>query len=161
MTYDADSEHNQTTACATSSGCPTRDIGTSWLNASVFPPVARSSIGVRIGPGRTQFDRMPCCAYSTAADFVSEQTAALAAEYTEKPETAPAARTDALFTIAAAGDHDACTVLSKQLRRCETNSSTAASHDRHFARGIHSLPLFYFAIRRTIHQVLWSQVSLR
>ncbi|MFT4556456.1 MAG: hypothetical protein ACI92S_001801 [Planctomycetaceae bacterium] len=41
------------------------------------------------------------------------------------------------FFLAATGDHNARAESSKQPSRCETNSSTTASHDRHFSREIH------------------------
>src|SRR5262249_49617956 len=81
VTNDAASEHNQTTASATSSGVPTRPTGslatTRALHAGSLQ--ALSVIGVWIAPGQTQLTRIPCRAYSNAAVLVRPTTPCLLA----------------------------------------------------------------------------------
>ena len=67
---DASSEARNAKAAATSAGRTRRRIGTraNWpLRYSIiFGPTARSVMSVCVKPGLTQFERMPCCASSSA-----------------------------------------------------------------------------------------------
>ena len=75
VTYDAASEHNHTTASATSAAVPRRRMGFSErMNCSTSlpaPPVKRSAIAVSIRPGQTTLTRMLSCACSIAAVLVN------------------------------------------------------------------------------------------
>src|SRR5712691_12949748 len=81
VTNDAASEQSHTTASAISSGVPTRPIGSlammRALRSGLLKPL--SVMGVWITPGQTQLTRIPCCAYSNAAVFVSPTTPCLLA----------------------------------------------------------------------------------
>src|SRR5215475_3561428 len=81
VTKEAASEQSQTTASATSSEAPTRPMGSlarrRALSSGLRKP--RAIIGVWITPGQMQFTRIPCCAYSNAAVFVSPTTPCLLA----------------------------------------------------------------------------------
>src|SRR5215831_15375707 len=81
VTNEAASEQSHTTVSATSSGVPTRPMGSlaticAFCSGSLKPLAV---IGVWIYPGQTQLTRIPCCAYSNAAVFVSPTTPCLLA----------------------------------------------------------------------------------
>jgi hypothetical protein len=81
----ASSDARNATAPATSSGVPSRFIGTARLIASMIfapasPAVISSSNGVSVGPGQTAFAVTPCRATSRAIVFVNAMTAPLAPE---------------------------------------------------------------------------------
>src|SRR6266849_3675253 len=80
MTNDAASDASQTTASATSSGLPIRRTGKPAATALMSAMPEAIIIGVSIRPGDTALMRMRWDAYSSAADRVSETTAALDAE---------------------------------------------------------------------------------
>ena len=62
--------------------------------------ISSSSIGVAIGPGHSEFARMPCRAYSTAISRVIESTPPLLAVYAICAVAAPMIATnDATLTI--------------------------------------------------------------
>ena len=82
VTNEAASEHNQTTASATSSGLPSLPLGLRVIAPSSncgFASIPCCAIGVRMTPGQTQFTRIPCLAYCNAADLVSPTTPCLLA----------------------------------------------------------------------------------
>src|SRR5262249_25470231 len=92
VTKEAASEHNHTTATATSSGVPMRPTGawskiraSNWGSASM----PASTIGVRIQPGTTVLTRIPALAYSSAAAFGSQMTPCLLAIKDEPPRGEP------------------------------------------------------------------------
>src|SRR5215217_6380511 len=91
VTNEAASEQSHTTASATSSGCPTRPIGSRAMMRAIcsgsFMPWA--VIGVWMYPGQTQLTRIPCCAYSNAAVLVSPTTPCLLALYAAEPFQEP------------------------------------------------------------------------
>jgi putative transposase len=63
VTNEAASEHNHTTASATSSGLPILPIGSIAMRpASASVPSRGSTIGVRMTPGHTAFTRIPALA---------------------------------------------------------------------------------------------------
>src|SRR5262245_2594085 len=82
VTKEAASEHNQTTACATSSGRPPLPVGCLDSNHSLTPgPLtkARSIMGVMMRPGHTTLMRMPLVTYCKAADLDTPITPCLLA----------------------------------------------------------------------------------
>src|SRR6266700_4825414 len=79
-TNDAASEASQTTASATSAGLPIRRTGKPAATALMSAMPELIIIGVSIRPGDTALMRMRWDAYSSAAERVSETTAALDAE---------------------------------------------------------------------------------
>src|SRR2546428_10444931 len=76
VTNEASSEQSHTTASATSSGVPTRPMGSLAMMRALRSGSlqALSVIGVWIAPGQTQLTRIPCFAYSNAAVLVSPTT---------------------------------------------------------------------------------------
>jgi hypothetical protein len=80
----ARSEARKATAAATSSGSPSRRIGTARVSDSTYlsPPDAAiaSSIGVRVGPGQTALAVTPERATSRARVLVKAITPPLAPE---------------------------------------------------------------------------------
>src|SRR5712664_814124 len=67
---DARSEHNQTTALATSCGWPTRPMGWRLARNSETPPKARVTMSVSMMAGPTALTRIPDLPYSMAAALV-------------------------------------------------------------------------------------------
>ena len=80
---DASSDSRNATAAASSDGAAQRFIG--WrpsitcccCSGSAASRISRSTIGVRVAPGRIALARMPCVAYSTEIARTIAPTAAL------------------------------------------------------------------------------------
>lgn len=85
MAYEAASEDRYRIALAISSGCPSLCISVASAIVDQLSLGKASMRGVSIGPGQTEFTRMPRGVNSCAAVNARPRTAHLDALYADKP----------------------------------------------------------------------------